>query len=288
MRKLTPTVLAILLVLAIAPWACVQPNRTFSGLLAYEHVEQQCAWGPRVPGSEASRRTTEHISTYLRNNGWAVQVQDFDYRGVPLRNIVGKKGRGPLVILGAHYDTRALADRDPVDPTVPVVGANDGASGVSVLLELARALNVGGSKREIWLAFFDAEDQGGINGWPFVVGAEYMAENLGVEPEAVLVVDMVGDADQGIYFEGNSDPELLQVLWSIAERLGYGAFFIPQQRYTILDDHVPFRSRGWSAADIIDFDYAYWHTAKDTPDKVSVESLERVGRVVEEWIEQSR
>jgi len=282
MRKCAAYLIPILVVVIST---CGNHADTFSGTLAYEHVERQCGWGPRLIGSQAHLQTADYIASYLHSNGWSVLIQDFDYRGLPLRNIVGKKGRGPLVILGAHYDTRALADRDPVDPAAPVLGANDGASGVAVLLELARALDVDGSKREVWLAFFDAEDQGGIDGWPFAVGAEYMASNLTAQPEVVLVVDMVGDADQGIYWEGNSHAELQRVLWAIADELDYGEFFIPQEKYTIVDDHLPFRLRGWTVIDIIDFDYRYWHTTEDTPDKVSAASLQRVGRVVQQWIE---
>jgi glutaminyl-peptide cyclotransferase len=278
------TILLVLVVLS----ACGRQDAVFSGSLAYLHVEEQCALGPRLVGSEASRQTASYIEAQLEGRAWSVEFQDFLYRDVPVRNIVGKRGRGPLVILGAHYDTRALADRDSANPLQPVLGANDGASGVAVLLELARVLDVQRAGREIWLVFFDAEDQGGIDGWPFSVGAAYMANNLAAQPEAVIVVDMVGDADQSIYWEGNSDPELLRLLWSVAHDLDYAGSFIPEQRYTIIDDHVPFRLKGFAAVDIIDFDYRYWHTTQDTPDKVSAASLERVGRVLEEWLEQAR
>jgi Zn-dependent M28 family amino/carboxypeptidase len=253
--------------------------------MAYEHVEEQCAFGPRLVGTEASRQAADYVSAQLRKNGWSVVLQDFSYRGVALQNVVGKRGRGPLVILGAHYDTRALADLDPVDPKQPVLGANDGASGVAVLLELARVLDQQRVDCEVWLVFFDAEDQGGINGWPFSVGAAYMADSLQVPPEAVVVVDMVGDSDQDLYWEGNSDRELTRALWGIADELGYRQYFIPQQKHTVIDDHVPFAVKGWVAVDIIDFDYRYWHTGEDTPDKVSASSLERVGRVLEVWLE---
>jgi Zn-dependent M28 family amino/carboxypeptidase len=265
--------------------ACQREDETFSGGVAYEHVEEQCALGPRLVGSEASRQAADNVASQLRKNGWSVVFQDFQYGGVSLRNVVGKRGRGPLVVLGAHYDTRALADRDQVDRTQPVLGANDGASGVAVLLELARVLDPRRINCEVWLAFFDAEDQGGINGWPYAVGAAYMADSMRLQPEAVVIVDMVGDAEQDIYWEGNSDPGLRRELWAIADELGYGGFFIPQQKHTVIDDHVPFGVRGWASVDIIDFDYHHWHTAQDTPDKVTATSLERVGRVLEEWLE---
>ncbi len=284
MRRLVCGAVTILIV--VLPWsACGSADDRFSGSAAYAHVEEQCALGPRVVASEASRQTADYIVARLERRGWSTVVEEFEYGGLPLRNVIGKKGRGPLTILGAHYDTRALADRDPVDPAQPVPGANDGASGVAVLLELARVLNIDRTDREVWLAFFDAEDQGGIGGWPFAVGAAHMAETMPAEPEAVVIVDMVGDADQDIYWEGNSDPDLNHLLWEIADKLGYGEFFIPEQRYSLIDDHVPFVNRGWRAVDIIDFDYRYWHTSEDGPDKVSAASLERVGRVLEEWLE---
>ena len=118
------------------------------------------------------------------------------------------------------------------------------------------------------------------------MGSSYMAEHLAVTPEAVIVVDMIGDADQQLYLEGNSDPALQMRLWGIAATLGYTDTFISEYRWAIYDDHIPFARRGITAVDIIDFDYVYWHTTQDTPDKVSAESLERVGRVLEVWLEQ--
>jgi Zn-dependent M28 family amino/carboxypeptidase len=113
-----------------------------------------------------------------------------------------------------------------------------------------------------------------------------MAERLSVIPQAVVVVDMVGDADQNIYLEGNSTPALRQEIWDVAGALGYQAHIIPQPKHTIIDDHIPFLERGIPAIDIIDFDYSYWHTTADTADKVAPLSLERVGRTLEVWLEQ--
>jgi Zn-dependent M28 family amino/carboxypeptidase len=224
----------------------------------------------------------------LQQSGWVAERQEFAFRGVAGQNVIAARGKGPLVILGAHYDTRSVADRDPTDASRPVPGANDGASGVAVLLELARTLDVDKAGVEVWLAFFDAEDQGNINGWPFSVGASYMAEHLTRQPEAVVVVDMVGDSEQNLFWEGNSDEPLMRKLWSIAAELGYADSFVPQYRHSLMDDHIPFRQRGWVAVDMIDFDYPYWHTAEDTPDKVSPQSLEQVGRVLQTWLEEQR
>jgi Zn-dependent M28 family amino/carboxypeptidase len=256
----------------------------FDGEIAYGHVQAQCDLGPRPTGSPASRATADYITAHLEDLGWSVETQEFTYRGTPVRNVVGKLGEGPVIILGAHYDTRRSADEE--DPTVPVVGANDGASGVAVLLELARVLDLEKLRHQVWLAFFDAEDNGGLNGWEWCVGSSYMADHLEVAPQAVIVADMVGDADQQLYLEGNSDPALQRRLWDIAATLGYTQTFVSEYRWTMYDDHVPFAQRGIPAVDIIDFDYPYWHTTQDTPDKVSPQSLERVGRVLETYLEE--
>lgn len=260
----------------------------FDGDLAYKHVLSQMEIGPRHPGSAGAQRTADYIVRELRRLGWEVQEQRFEYRGVALRNVVAVRGQGPAVLFGAHYDTRPRADRDP-DPnrrSEPVPGANDGASGVAVLLELARVLARIDLDVEVRLAFFDGEDSGEIQGWSWCVGSTYMARNLPPEdyPQYVVVVDMIGDADQQVFWEHNSDQSLQEEIWDLADELGYGDVFSPTWRYVILDDHMPFIKQGLRAVDLIDFDYPYWHTVDDTSDKVSPESLERVGRILEEVV----
>ena len=269
------------------PTATILRVLQFDGERAYDQVLAQEAIGPRPTGSEAGWATGDYIVDQLNKLGWSVQTQEFVFQGVRGRNIIGKAGEGPLIILGAHYDTRPVADRDP-DPnnrTQPILGANDGASGVAVLLELARVLNRDELPNQVWLAFFDAEDRGRLEGWPFSVGAREMAQGLMLRPQAVVVVDMIGDADQNIYYERNSDMELSAQLWAIAAKLGYKDNIIPEPRHTIIDDHLPFVEQGIPSVDMIDFDYAYWHTLEDTADKVSPTSLERVGRTLEVWLE---
>jgi len=258
-------------------------NGGFDGQRAYQYALDQCAIGPRPPGSEAGLVTGDYIITTLEEWGWEVETQEFEYEGVALRNIIGKLGQGPVVILGAHYDTRPVADQDGDHSMEPIIGGNDGASGVAVLLELAAVLSEDRLTNEVWLAFFDAEDSGRLQGWPWCVGSSYMAGQLTVEPAYVIVVDMVGDREQELYYEGNSDVNLREKLWAIAAELGYEQF-IPEVRHTMIDDHLPFARMGIPAVDIIDFDYPCWHTIEDTCDKVSPESLERVGRVVEEYL----
>ena len=275
--------------------------KIFDGTHAYQvYLNEQMKIGVRPTGSAGGRATGDYIAAQLKASGWNVVTQEFQYRGVPIRNVYAMiaAGRGPLVILGAHYDTRPRADQDATNPTAPVLGANDGASGVAVLLELARTLNVAKLKNEVWLAFFDAEDNGELNAcdlvqkqpcdttrWGWSVGTDYFAERLPMKPEFVVIVDMIGDADQNIYYEHSSDKPLQEELWKIAARLGYAQQFIPEFKWNMEDDHTPFLRRGIRAIDIIDFDYPYWHTTQDTADKVTGASLERVGRVLQTWLE---
>ena len=251
------------------------------GEMAFQHAVRQMDFGARPTGSAACRATGDYIIAQLEAMGWEVEEQNFEYLGTPVRNIIGRAGEGPVVIIGAHYDTRRRADLDPQDPSAPVPGANDGASGVAVLLELARILDKGELTQQVWLTFFDAEDNGHLDGWDWIVGSSYMAEHLTITPKYVIIVDMIGDADQQIYRERNSDPGLSDKLWNIAAELGYGDQFVNEVRHSIIDDHTPFVQRGITAVDIIDFDYPYWHTSADTLDKISPLSLERVGRVLE-------
>lgn len=261
----------------------------FDGQNAFVYLEEQMAFGPRWPGSAGHTEVGDYIVESLDALGWEVEEQRFPYFGVEGRNIIGRanQGQGEVIILGAHYDTRKVADRTP-GSSDPAPGAVDGASGVAVLLELARTLDLESIEREVWLAFFDIEDNGsgGLPGFDWIVGSSYMASNLTVTPQAMVLVDMIGDADQQLYYEGNSDSELQATLWSTAASLGFGEQFIPQMKYTIIDDHLPFARAGIPAVDIVDFDYPYWHTVDDTADKASPQSLMRVGRTLEVWLEE--
>jgi glutaminyl-peptide cyclotransferase len=265
------------------------PGEVFDGERALEHVREQMAIGPRPTGSEASRITAEYITGYLSELGWETETRPFTYMDTPAQNLVAKLGEadGPVRMFGAHYDTRRRADQDPQNPDAPVPGANDGASGVAVLLELARVVDVSQVDGQVWLVFFDAEDNGHLDGWEYIAGSRIFVEEMDVTPEYFVLVDMIGDADQNIYYEQNSDPALRERLWAIAAEGGYEGAFIPELRYSMLDDHTPFLEAGVPAVDIIDFDYPYWHTTADTLDKVSAASLERVGRVLETFIEAS-
>jgi glutaminyl-peptide cyclotransferase len=265
--------------------------QTFSGERAYSLAQDMLAFGPRVSGSEANLKTAYWIIDRLAEGDWEVVPDTDEYMGTPIRNLAAWRGRGPITILGAHYDSRRCADQPDGGCPEPVLGANDGASGVAVLLELARVLDLDWAYNQIWLVFFDAEDNGNLDGWDWIVGSRQFvrqvedAADSGAVFRAMVLLDMIGDSDQQIYYEGNSDPGVREEIWSVAEELGYGAYFIPEQKYTMLDDHIPFRDLGIPSVDVIDFDFPYWHTTEDTLDKISADSLERVGRTIEVWLE---
>lgn len=264
----------------------LRPQKAFSGERAYQHVLTQLQMGPRTPGTEAHAQAVAWMVRSLEQAGWKAEIQKTERMGHPIYNVVARRGSGrPWVILGAHYDSRMSASEDPDPENVakPVPGANDGASGVAVLLELARVLPER-LDRQLWLVFFDAEDQGNLPGWDWILGSQAFADHLQGAPDAVVVIDMIGDADLDVYWERSSSPELLQSIWAQAAALGYGDHFIPKYNHTILDDHRPFLNKGIPAVDVIDFDYPYWHTVADTADKVSAESLEMVGKTLQSWI----
>ncbi len=257
----------------------------FDGSRAFELVERQVAMGARFPGSPGHTAVQEFLTQEISRVGWVSESQSFVYRETSLTNIEAfqPEAVGPLILLGAHYDTRPIADRDPLRPMDPVPGANDGASGVAVLLEMARLLPETDSECDVRLVFFDGEDSGGLGGWEWAVGSRHYAAGLSRVPEAVVVVDMVGDADLALPVERNSTPKLVDEIWLVAEALGLPAF-TREAGPSVLDDHTPFLERGWPAVDLIDFSYPYWHTTADTPDKVSADSLEQVGRALLAWL----
>ena len=259
----------------------------FNGQRAYDDVVTQVDFGPRIPGSESHAKVREWMREELESAGWQVEIQESEALGHPVFNIVAKRGdENPQVILGAHYDTRMFADNDP-DPayhTKPVPGANDGASGVAVLLELARTLPE--DTIPVWLVFFDTEDNGRIAGWDWILGSREFVKNNPIQLKAVVIVDMIGDADLNIYKERNSNQQLTDEIWKVAGRVENDVVFIPQYKHSMIDDHTPFLEAGIPAVDIIDFDYPYWHTTQDTPDKVSSESLQAVGETLQIWVMQ--
>jgi len=284
------TFIGFLLILVLGWYTASFLNRepasvSFDSSRAYADVQTQVAFGTRIPGSQGHAQIREWMRAELESAGWMVEVQETERMGHPIYNIIAKRNaEAPQIILGAHYDTRMIADQDP-DPNKraePVPGANDGASGVAVLLELARSLP--DDTTPVWLVFFDAEDNGHIEGWDWILGSRAFAEEIPTQPRAVVIVDMIGDADLNIYLEKNSNVAIRTEIWSTAEKLGYGKQFINEEKYSMEDDHTPFLEAGLPAVDLIDFDYPYWHTTQDTPDKVSAASLQAVGNTLWNWL----
>ncbi len=267
---------------------------SFDGATAMGYLQQQCDFGPRPPGSTNLSSCREYIVSTLGSFGWDVRLQNFTYRGVACANIIARGSPDAAnisIVLGAHYDTRPVADQDP-DPANrqhPILGANDGASGVAVLLELARVLPVA-ARQYVELVFFDAEDSGGVNGWEWIVGSTYYVGQLDDERRAglhaMILLDMVGDSSAQFLRERSSTRTLQDNLWSIAAELGYSSTFIDSFGAYVIDDHTPFLDAGMPAVDIIQNNPfpPYWHTLADTPDKCSASSLERVGSVVEMFV----
>lgn len=282
-------------VLLLSFGSCDRPAAAFEGKRALEWLNRQCEFGPRVPGTAAHDSCFAFLVGALKGFTAHVETDTFAYDSpvlkseVRLLNVVARfrpewKQR---VLLAAHWDTRAWADRDPVAAKrhLPVLGANDGASGVAVLLEIARALQKNPPGVGVDIAFFDGEDLGtedDPNGF-FRGSSRYVERTSGAKPPLfVIVLDMVGKKDLALHWEGNSRaqaPNIVDLVWGEAKALGVRSFR-SDVKHTIYDDHTPFLNAGIPAIDLIDFDYPEWHTTHDTPDKCSPESLEGVGRVL--------
>ncbi len=280
----------------------------FDGEAANNSVQFQTSLGPRIPNSNASYELRESIKENLSD--WEITESVHYSEGYLLTNLFARwnAGAGSTVILAAHYDTRDRADQDPDESrrSEPILGANDGASGVAVLLELARIIPSMNLSHEILLFFTDGEDQGNSNQTPsYALGAKAWSENLSQEEadnfESFILVDMVGDIELNLKptWQGNS------TLWNRTTEMavslgidnqrpgcdgenGTGVYQSDSQQY-VFDDHYFALQVGIPAIDIIDISYGvdaepwegHWHTVNDTADKVSAESLETVGELVE-------
>jgi hypothetical protein len=264
----------------------------FDGGRAFELLKRQCEFGPRPPGSAAHELTLQWILETLRVSTDRVALQHFTVgsaRGdVRLTNVIAsfRPEVKERILLAAHWDTRPVADResDPVLAAQPIPGANDGASGVAVLLELAALLAERPPRLGVDIVLFDGEDGGnggGLTDW--CVGSAYYAAHMGDYcPRLAVVVDMVGDRDLSILREQNSmstSPTSVDRVWEAARTVG-AASFKETVGAAIFDDHVPLIRAGVPAVLVIDTQYPSWHTLADTPDKCSSESLGEVGRVL--------
>ena len=288
---------------------CAQAeNLQFDGNAANASVQWQVDLGPRLPGSEVSASLRDTITANLTALGYEVTQQEHQRYDMNLTNLFATwspdgASTGQLV-LSAHYDSRNVADQDTNESnrTLPVPGANDAASGVAVLLELAKHIPSMGLNHDVILFFNDAEDQDHA----YTLGAEAWAENLTAEEvastHAFVLLDMVGDADLQLHNVMPGNDTLKARVVELAGDLGMvngtsgcggeaGQDILQYDTLVgVLDDHVHAHELGIPSIDIMDTSYgepkpytfgSYWHTMEDTPDKVSAESLGAVGRLVE-------
>ncbi len=271
------------------------PKTAFSGARAMEYVRTQLDFGPRIPGSEGHRRTGDWIVAQMRTRADTVIEQTFSHVNtagdtLPMRNILAriKPGETQRVLYVAHWDTRPISDRasNPADRATPVPGANDGASGVALLMAVADVLKSTPPGWGVDLLFVDGEDYGDFSaGRDVLIGSKYFAQHLPApdyRPLFGIVWDMIGDANLGIYQEGHSvrrAPEIVSRVWQTAADLGYSGYFVPRVGESITDDHLPLLDAGLRIIDVIDIEFSAHHTPFDTIDKVSERSLQIVGDV---------
>jgi len=264
----------------------------FSGSSALEFTRKLVAFGARPSGSPALRKAQDYILAQLKTRGCEVLRDEFTAQTplgpVRMMNIIarfkGASGRG--VVISGHYETKKL-------PGVNFVGANDGGASAGFLLELARVLAGSKHNDDVYLVWFDGEESfGQWSNTDGIYGSRHLAERWTDDGtvrriKALINVDMIGDKDLGILKEMNSSPGLQRLVWQTAAQLGLGRFFL-NLGGAVEDDHMPFVRRGVQAVNLIDFEYgpdnSFWHTERDTLDKLSAESFQVVGTVVLEVV----
>lgn len=292
---------------AATPAASSQPAArqvTFNADSAMAHVGAQCAFGPRVPGTEAHRRCAEWLQQCLTQ--WCdtvhtqqTQVTTFDGTQLHITNLVGvvNPQAEQRLLLVAHWDCRPWADQDP-DPARrrdPVMGANDAASGVAVMLELARLMHQEHPQVGVDLLMTDAEDwgeEGDDDSW--ALGTQYWAANPhvpGYAPVFGILLDMVGAAGARFapeYFSTQYAPSAAKLVWDTAREAGYGSMFVTSPGGAVTDDHIPINRAGIPCIDIIDMRgegfFDAWHTTHDTPECIDTATLKAVGQTLAQLI----
>ena len=273
----------------------------FNQQRAYAQLVQLCALGPRNNGSEGKKAAEQLIERVLKEAGAEVSLHAFDHtpegssQPAHFTNIIGRirPHETRRVLIGTHYDTRAWADRDPDEQkrSTPIIGANDGGSGVAVMLELAMTWKDEPPPVGVDLIFFDGEDFGRGQIWNdyFLGSKAWVRDHPTYKPEWGVIIDMVGDESFEIKQERNSmdrAPAVVAKLWEAAKRVQSKAF---RERAggQIMDDHIAFLDKQIPVILLIDFSYPYFHTTEDTPNKCSEDSLGQVGRAVMEAVESS-
>lgn len=273
----------------------------FDSARAFEHLRRQVAFGPRVPGTPGHAAQLAWMKEYLATRADTVIEQPFTHttragETLAMTNLFARfrPDAQDRVLLVAHWDTRPTSDQasSAADRAKPVPGANDGASGTAVLLELADMFRRTPPTIGVDLLLVDGEDYG-PTGDDMYLGAKHFAANLpaGYRPFYGILLDMVGDRDLRFPVESNSQqfaPEVVQRVWGLAQEMGYGDIFPLSDGGAVEDDHIPLNRAGIRTIDIIDFDYGpghrYWHTPQDVPENTSAESLRIVGEVIAELV----
>ena len=266
----------------------------FSGEKAFAHVQRLVDFGPRPAGSTAIEKSRDYIEDQLRRSGWQVTRQGFSDdtpRGkIQFVNLIAQfsargKAASPSFLLCSHYDTKMF-------DTIRFVGANDGGSSTGLLLELARVIGQHPNlARKIELVFFDGEEAvEQFSQADGLYGSRYFARQLqgagAKQFRGGLLFDMVGDRSLGITLPADSPAEMARDIFAAAEALKLRSYFTYLGR-ELIDDHAPLNAIGIPTLDIIDFDYPWWHTADDTMDKISAQSLQTVGAVALYYLSES-
>jgi hypothetical protein len=286
---------AFLLVAGCADGSEAQLAKEFDGAKAFTRIEQQLAFGPRVPGTPGHAAMASWLDSLARAGADSVVVQRWWHvtaRGdsIPQVNVIARFNPSATdrILYLAHWDTRPRTDGPGVRDTSGLVpGANDAGSGVAVLLGVMDALQKQRPTIGVDLLFVDGEDYGHFGSPPgpdVLIGSRYYARNPVTtdKPRFAVLFDMVGDKNLRIPIEGYSQiaaPAVVDLVWGTAQQMGYGHIFVRSTEQQITDDHVPLIDAGIRAIDVIDFTYPPWHTKDDTIDKVSAESLGAVGNV---------
>ncbi|MBN2030250.1 M28 family peptidase [bacterium] len=295
MRGFIKIQFSLILIIILGGNGCAQSQiPTFDEVKAFDYLKIQCQFGPRYPGSVGHKNCLEFLVRELKETTDRVIQQPFIHtlsgmnKTITMTNVIASFGdQGDRLLLCAHWDTRPWADRDP-DPEnrdKPIIGANDGASGVAVLLEMAQILRAFPPAIGVDIVLFDGEDSGtSNNAESWCLGSRYFAQQKQAAylPRYAILLDMIGDNDLHIPIERNSQryaPEIVNKVWSKAEELGLDVFD-RSLGYQMIDDHLELLRVGIPAIDIIDFDYPYWHTLQDTEDKCSPESLNIIGTLL--------
>lgn len=263
----------------------------FDQTRSFADLKTQVAFGPRYSGSEGYPKMVDWlVKTLTESSGVPAKKQEFTAKPggktLPMSNVYAhiNPEAKTQILLCAHFDTRPTADEeiDPAKQKQAIPGANDGASGVAALLELARVLKAKPPTCGIQIVFFDGEDYGPGEAEMYL-GAKAWAKSLPLpKPTYAILIDMIGDKSQQIYREQSSQsfaPEINDKVWNAASALNMSSFQ-NTVKYTISDDHIPLQAVGIKAIDLIDFDYGPWHTLDDTVEQCSAESLRTVGDVL--------